>query len=66
MFITHPRLATAYALGVFGLVTAHSVIAHLHESNMLDMKHSVAKLEFMQVVRYHVIDTKHLLKTNAK
>ena len=40
MFITHPRLVTAYALGALGLVTAHVFVSHWCDTNTLDKKHT--------------------------
>lgn len=34
MFITHPRLVAAYAVGAFGLVTAHSLVDEIKQHNM--------------------------------
>ena len=47
MFITHPQLVTAYTLGLFGLVTVHSLVdeykltnARVHEIRVLETKNS--------------------------
>ena len=47
MFITHPRLATAYALGSFGLVVSYLLVdeyklnnAHVREMCVLDTKNT--------------------------
>ena len=64
MFITHPRLTTAYALGSFGLVVSYLLVdeyklnnAHVREIHVLD------KNQYMLYTTHahekHMLETTH-------
>jgi hypothetical protein len=72
MFITHPQLVTAYTLGLFGLVTVHSLVdeykltnARVHEirvdRHMLETKNSHEKymLETQNSHEKYMLETKN-------
>ena len=43
MFTAHPKLVSAYMLGVFGLVTTYTFINNSHEKNIVETKNSHEK-----------------------